>query len=186
MSVHAEFHYHTVPDFEQSEIQGRKIFKDKVYVTLRIVGNRNQIFSREKRDADEIEYPEAWKRFKLNGAEGTTGTPLSNLPRMSPAMIAELNASHVRCVEDLAQLDDAAMMNIRGGRTLTTMAKQYLALGDALANDLKSVVTPSVVKESDDPVDVDALSKAPDVVPKQRGRPRKASPVDSIGDDDDP
>lgn len=144
------------------QLQADGTYKDKVYVEVFIKGNKNTTFSRPMKEEDKYNWPKAWAAFEENSPEMTTGNPLSVLPGIGPSQALNFQAMGILSVEDLAELDDAGIMNINGGRTLQNRAKAWLA---ALSAE-------TVDDAPDDPVDAEALKNDSSVV-KKRGRPRK-------------
>lgn len=144
-------------------------YKDVIYVEIFIKGDKNTSFSRPKVDEDEKTYPNGWKAFVSGQPSITEGNPIGMLPGIGPSEVMNLNAVGIMSIEDLAELDEAAMGKLKGGRTLNQRAKAYLAaLG---VKDEESA-------PEEPPVDVEALKSDPSVqaapvVTKKRGRPRK-------------
>ena len=144
------------------QLQADGTYKDKIYVEVFIKGNKNTTFSRPITDEDKHNWPKAWAAFESNSPEMAVGNPISVLPGLGPSQAMNLQAVGIFSVEDLAELDDAGVMNIQGGRTLQNRAKAWLAALSVGAEE----------ETPDDPVDAEALAKDETVV-KKRGRPRK-------------
>lgn len=164
-NLFARFYIHPQLQQEQSKEEGRPVYKEVEYVEIFIKGQKNSTFSRAVTDEDKADYPIAWKAFKENNPDLTEGTPIKFLAGVGPGVVLELNGVGVRTIEDMAELTDAGLDNIRGGRMLQQRAKAYLA-------SLEIKPEPETV-EDDSPVDVDSLKQDESVVAKSPVKKRK-------------
>lgn len=162
-NLFALFYIHPVRDAEKSEKEGREIFEDKEYVEIRVKGQKNSSFSRPVKESDKTDFTNAWNAFKNNQVDFNIGTPITMLPGVTPAIALELKAVAINTIEDMASINDAEIMNIRGGRMLHQRAKAYLT-----ACEIKNPDTEKI--EDDEPVDVEKLSKDPEVKPTPKRR----------------
>lgn len=165
--LYGEFHYHPVLQPEESHKQGREVYKDVLYIKIQIKGQKNQIRSRKATELDQVEFPNAWAAFQRNEEDAVNGTPLSSIPGIGPSLAIEIRGLGITSVEDLAGLPDSAMDKFMGARMFRERAKAYLA-----AMNVVPVAVPEVTRD-DEPVDVDMLSRDPNIIQKKRGRPAK-------------
>lgn len=137
MALTGQFYRHAVFNAEESKAAGRKIFKDAIYIEIRAIGDKNTSFSRPMNEQDKTDFARAWQQFLAeNGSdEEISGTPLRSLPAVGPSMVFELKALGVHTVEDLLDLDDAAIDRIRGGRLLVRQANAYMAAAAETAGE---------------------------------------------------
>ena len=167
-NLSAKFFHHLKPTLEIIEKNGRfeKIHgqKEAVYITIRAKGAK-ETHSREMRDEDKYRFPRAWAEFE-KGNSPVDGTPLKALPFISPGQALELQSVDINTIEDLANLQESQIVNIRKGRFLQKQAKAYLAAMDVTEE----------IEEPDNPVEshyddvVQDTVKAPK---KKRGKAKK-------------
>jgi len=159
-NLYAIFYIHPQLQQVESEEEGRPVYKDVEYIQINIKGQKNSNFSRPVREEDKENYPKAWAAFRANRPDLTDGTPIKFLPGMSPSVELELKSIGVLSIEDMANLTDAGIMNIRGGRMLNTRAKAYLAACEIMPDKEPRA-------RIDDPVDVGAMQKDQNVIAKE-------------------
>lgn len=168
--LYAEFHLHPVLQPDASHKEGRPIYKDEIYVQIQIKGQKNQIRDRKMKDSDKTDFPNAWERWTQKNEALHAGTPITALPGVGPSQVLEFKALGITTVEDFANLSDAGCQNIRGGYMFKQRAIAYLK-----ACEVKP--EPEAKAEDDAPVDVERLSRDPNVIPveKRRRMPKQAS-----------
>lgn len=121
------FHTMAVLNPELTKQEGRQVYEDVPFVQILIPGNSKDIVDRKVTDADKQRWPREWAAFEAKKEAPQTGTPLKVWPELSPSQIALLEHLHVRTVEDLAALSDAAMLEVGPGtRELQDKAKRFL------------------------------------------------------------
>jgi len=99
--------------------------EEAVYISIRAKGLKS-VHSREMKDTDKLDFPVAWHFFETNETV-INGTPLKALPGGNAALVQQLNAVDIYSVEELAELQELSLVNIRQGRTLQKRANAYLA-----------------------------------------------------------
>lgn len=159
-NLYAMFYIHPQLQQVESEKKQRPVYKDVLYVQINIKGQKNSNFSRAAIEQDKIDYPKAWASYQNNNPEMTDGTPIKFLPGMSPGVELELKGIGILSIEDMADLTDAGIANIMGGRMLNTRAKAYLA-----ACAIEPEEAPAIPEDS--PVDAEALQKDSTVIAKE-------------------
>ena len=165
-NLYAMFYIHPQIQQVESEQKQRPVYKDVLYIQINIKGQKNSNFSRAATDQDKTDYPKAWASYQSSNPEMTDGTPIKFLPGMSPGVELELKGMGILSIEDMAELTDAGIGNIRGGRTLNTRAKAYLA-----ACAIDPVEIPLASEEP--PVDTEALQKDSNVIAKEPVRKKR-------------
>lgn len=131
-------------------------YKDVIYVEVYIKGNKNTSFSRPKTKNDEQLYPTAWRAFIDNSPIKADGNPLSVMPGLGPSEIMNLNTLGIGSIEDLSELSESVIDDIRRGRELKKRAKAYLAA-------LHEKTTEECI-DNDSPVDEEMLKNDPNVI----------------------
>lgn len=138
--LHITFHADAVKDEAASQKEGRPVFKDVEFVTIKFVGDKHNELVAPAHSTGSMRDPETnerltyaqqfWKHyeaFQRNMSMREAGTPLEEIG-LSQAKIKELNASNVHTVEALAGLDGTFLQKLgMGARELKVKAEQYLA-----------------------------------------------------------
>lgn len=134
-----KFFTKAVENPRKTKAEGRPIFEDREYVSIRFPADNKRELVSPAHDMhfvahfkDQMTYAERFKpiydAFKSQLHDETVaGTPLSEMPSLTEAKRAELRAQNVRTVEQLAGLPDASMRRMgMGARALVDSAKDYL------------------------------------------------------------
>jgi hypothetical protein len=138
--LHITFHVEAVKNEAASQTEGRPIFDDVEFVTIKFVGDKHNELVAPAHSFGSVRNPDTnerltyaqqfWKHyeaFQRNMEMRESGSPLEELG-LSQAKIKELNASNVYTVEGLAGLDGTFLQKLgMGARDLKTKAEQYLA-----------------------------------------------------------
>ncbi|MEM9969520.1 MAG: hypothetical protein AAF762_00255 [Pseudomonadota bacterium] len=138
-SLHVEFFTEAVESPAKSKEAGRKIFEPEERIRIKWVGDRNRelvapAHQKSRWDSERqayLTYAERFARhyeaFKVDQEPLEDGTPLSVVPWVGVAQVAELKAMNVRTVENLAALPDRALPKLGPGyRTLREEAQKFL------------------------------------------------------------
>jgi hypothetical protein len=115
-----------VQDDVKTAQEGRPIFVDTPFVEMRVRGDRNNVINRPVRDTDKKRFPGAWSAFAANGEAATQGTPLTQWPVMSTAMVEEMKYLGFTTVEHIADAQDHVLSRVTGLRLLQEKARHYL------------------------------------------------------------
>lgn len=129
-SLRVQFYRHAELNSFRSAQEGRKIFDDKIYIRIMMPANRLNEVEREATPADKLRFSKAYQHFIEKGEQLITGTPLSQLPSLTPGQVLELRALKVETVEQLANIPDttAQLLGV-GGLELKKRAVDYLGRG---------------------------------------------------------
>lgn len=138
------------------QLQGDGKYKDVIYVEVFIKGNKNTSFSRPKNRDDETLYPNAWRAFMDNSPIQTDGNPLGVMPGLGPSEIMNLNNLGIGSIEDLANLSETVIDEVRRGRELKKRAQAYLAALYEKTEEEHFL--------GDSPVDEEVLKNDPNVI----------------------
>ena len=126
-----------IPEFEikmiknnyKSEKEGRPIFDEVEWITIRVAGDRNNVVSSKVRDEHRQRFPHHYAVFKSGEQVANSGTPLEEWPVITRSMAANLKALNITTVEELAGLSDQGIINIgHGGRDLVNQAKAFIEM----------------------------------------------------------
>ena len=123
---------------------GRPIFDNKFFVHIKGPGVEKQIPAYEVIYPNpETNYPgndyylryrKQADAFKSGGMEGISGTPLSELPFLSKAEVAEIKAARIHSVEALAALGENVLISMGPGfRAYHEKAKVFLQKAQDMA-----------------------------------------------------
>ena len=123
-------------DNAASTAEGRNIYRDVEFVTIRVPGDKTMSVHRPVRPSDKQRFPLQYAAFKNKQGEIVIGTPLTLWPGIRPAQIKELEYFNIRTVEQLAAMADgvggAQMMGItalrHAARTFVSAAKEQAPL----------------------------------------------------------
>lgn len=117
------FYDRPVHNKEKSEEEGRPVYDTKVYV--RKHKDSLSIYDAPARDEDIKQNPKQYEIYLNSVKLRKSGTPLSALPGISPAMVTTCEACRIYTIEQLSQADDIVIMDI-GDRTLRDKAVAFL------------------------------------------------------------
>ena len=121
------FYKHAEQDAFQSREQGRKIFQEFVYVRILMPANRLSEIERRATEEDKARFPRQYAAFLANADQLSVGTPLKELPTITPVQVMELNALKVDTIEQLANMPDyTAQVLGTGGLELKKRARVFL------------------------------------------------------------
>lgn len=139
-----KFTVEAVKNQKKTDLAGRPIFDNKVFVHIKGPGMEKSVPAYEI-DPPNPEtgfhgneyyrrYQKPYEAFKSNGMEGISGTPLTELPFLSKAEIAEIRASRIHSAEQLAALNENTLVNMGPGfRSYHDKAKLYLKKAEDMA-----------------------------------------------------
>lgn len=111
----------------KSKEEGRPIYEDKEWVTIRVPGDPTMAIDHFATDEEKAQHRrslEAWKADHTS--EGIVGTRLEQWPMMSRSTVEELKHFGVRTVEQLAAMNDANVRNIPRGLALRSQAQAWV------------------------------------------------------------
>jgi hypothetical protein len=131
--LHVEFHRSPVINPHKSQAAGRAIYEEKDFVRIHIPGDKNNIIDRPVDAIDEMRFADRLAKWRAGQGDAMSGTPLSALPTMTPAKVAEYGYFNIRTIEQLAATADtfgAKFMAFQGDKA---RAKAFLevAAGNA-------------------------------------------------------
>ena len=122
-----KFHIQPKQNQLKSDEEGRPIFEDCTYITIRVPGNKQSIIIRPIRAKDKVRFPKHWAAFDEHGTEELiSGTPLDAWPALSRSQIEELKFFNIRTVEQLAGMNDSDSQGFMGMNSLKVKAGTYL------------------------------------------------------------
>jgi hypothetical protein len=125
-SLLVRFFEKSVENKLESQAQGRPIFKDKVYIEIRVAGQRDPQACRPVTHADKQRFPDHWSAYEKRTAPPSEGTPLLEWGLIARSQAEELAFLNIKTVEQLAVVIDTNLQNFRGGYELRERAKKWL------------------------------------------------------------
>lgn len=127
-----QFHIEAVQDMDLSTKEGRPVHVEQEFITIIVPGDRDTIV-RPVRENDKEQFAQQYTAFKNKQEQPITGTPLSVLPFLTKAQVADLSAANVRTAEQLANMSDVLAQKFMGLNSLRRRTKDFLdaAAGNA-------------------------------------------------------
>lgn len=120
------FFVKSVEDKKETMSQGRPCFTDREYIEIRIVGKRDPQACRPATNADKARFPRHYEMFTKRIEAPIEGMPLAEWPLVSRSQVEELSFLSCKTVEQLAEMSDTNVSQIRGGYELKSKAQQWL------------------------------------------------------------
>ena len=124
------FFMDAVENVAKSKLEGRPIFDEAEMVEVKIPGDKLFVFVSPVEDTHRERWPEHYAAFRRGEARAASGTPLEHWasPTMTRSKVAELKASNILSVEELADIPDRVLPKLgMGARELREQARAYLA-----------------------------------------------------------
>lgn len=126
-----QFHILPMISQEESDKEGRPIFKDVEHVRIMTPGNKDSIVDRPVTHLDIQRFKTQYQQWKADEQEMLTGTPLESVARdpllmITPSQVEELKYFKIRTVEQLAGIADVHAQGHMGLSMLKTRAVEYL------------------------------------------------------------
>lgn len=119
------FHMVAVHHKAKSEAEGRPIFVDVPHITIITPGSRDT-FVGEATENYQRRFPRQWAAFLSKSSQDVEGTPLTEVTWLTLSQVAEMKASNIFTVEQLANLTDANAQKIMGNFAIRDKAKRWL------------------------------------------------------------
>jgi hypothetical protein len=104
---------------------GRPVHDEIDLVKIITPGQRDSVVSKATYDYQQ-RFPRQWDQYKRNVSQNGSGTPLSEVSFLTLAQIADLKASNVHTVEQLAGMSDSQAHNLMGFHALKALAVAYV------------------------------------------------------------
>ena len=130
--LYVEFTVEAVEDKAESVKQGRTIFKDKEYITINIIGDKNTVRKRPVKlvgdnhsAADPERWPRQWQAFKNQQVQTQEGTPITEWPMITKSDAASFKAMNIHTVDALANLGENNL-NWMGARSMRDKARAWI------------------------------------------------------------
>lgn len=120
-----KFYARQVRNEEKSMEAGRAIHEEKVYINIKLPGDKHNDVNRVAFPEDIKRFPLHYERFRKN-QEQVIGTPLNVLPFLTEAQVEDYRVIHIRTVEQLAGLADVTAQQIMGSVAHKHQAQAWL------------------------------------------------------------
>lgn len=120
-----KFYTRPVRNDELTAKEGRVIHEDKLFINIKIPGDKNNDVNRIAFPEDIQRFPQHFQRFK-DGQEQVIGTPLSVVPFLTESQVEDYRTVHIRTVEQLAMLSDGNAQKILGAVSHKQQAQEFL------------------------------------------------------------
>ena len=120
------FFYKSKEDKAATQAEGRPIYKEVEYVEIKVNGSRDAQACRPATFDDKNRFPRHYSAFKDRVEMPTEGTPLAEWPQISRSQIDELGFINCKTVEQLRDMSDTHITQLRGGYGLKQKAGEWL------------------------------------------------------------
>lgn len=134
----ARFYVKVLPNQWESEKQGRPIFYEADFVSIKMPGNQLNDWDGFVNDTHKQRFPKQWAFYQNNktASDQMVGTPLEQWPLISRSVAEELRGIKFYTVDQIAAASDQQLASIgmRSGmqpHTFREKAKQWLHRADA-------------------------------------------------------
>lgn len=110
------FYMGTEPNPARTKTEGRAIFDEIEMVEMRIPGDKTLVLHAPVEDKHRERWAEEYAAFKRGEQRAATGTPLEHWahPAMTRGRVAELKASNILSVDELALVPDNLLAKLGG------------------------------------------------------------------------
>ena len=117
---------------------GRPIFDEFDFIRIITPGSRDSYVTKVRaNDGYTMRFPQQWARYKQNQDQNVTGTPLSAVPWLTTAQIAEFNSVGCKTVEQLVGMSDSLSGKFMGHHQTKQRAQLFLDAANNAAPALK-------------------------------------------------
>lgn len=131
--LYVEFFMEPVKNEEKSTIEGRPIYEDKEYITIRIIGDTKTVRTRPVKfdwdggtPPDTERWPRQYQQFKASQTQTVEGTPINEWAMITRSDARSFKDMGIHTVEQLASLGDNNLTWF-GARKMKELAIAYLA-----------------------------------------------------------
>lgn len=123
-----EFRMEAVKNNFESVRQGRPVFEEKEFITIRVPGDRKTEWSGPVKDEHRRRWPRHYAAFKSEQEAPSEGMPLSEWPAVTRSQVLELASANVKTIEQLAKLPDDLLNKAvnMGGFHLREKAQRWI------------------------------------------------------------
>lgn len=105
--LHVTIEMESLKDEEKSVLEGRPIYIDKPFITIRIPGDKTTVVKRPLREEDKYRFAIHWQRFLSQDYVASEGTPIEQWAIITKSQAMELKALNIHTVESLSEVSDA-------------------------------------------------------------------------------
>lgn len=182
--MYVEFHMMPIENKARSAEEGRPIFEDREFVTIRIVGDNKTVVTRPVRtewDANQPPDTERWPRqyqaFKNQQSQVIEGTPVTEWSMITKADAMSLKAINIHTVEMLAALGENNLQWL-GARKMRDMAKAYLEQAQGNSGMTRLIEENEMLKK-----DIEALKNQ--MAAFMADKPKRGRPPKEVEDAED-
>jgi hypothetical protein len=90
----------------ESNLAGRAIYKEMDYIRIIVPGDKLSIVEKPVDNISERRFADKYAKWKAGAGNVVEGTPISSLPKMTPAKVEEYKFFNIHTVEQLASAND--------------------------------------------------------------------------------
>ncbi len=164
----------------KSKKEGREIYEDRDYISLRCSAQKKSISTRPLKEEDKKRFPHIWDAYLKQQDVKETGTDISYLPDLSNSQVLMLKSADVPTIEALSCVPDGNIKALGpGGLELKKRAKLFLEGKDETSVKLDEAM--GLIAKLTEQVKALTEAAANPVEKKKPGRPKK-----NVSTDDSP
>ena len=123
--LHVRFFTKATMNQFRTDLEGRPIYEDLEYIEIWIPGDKSNINVRPVQLDDKMRFRKRYDDWKA-GVVKQTGTPLKLMPFLTESEVEELAYFRITTAEQLANVADSSIQNMRGLTEYKNKAKAYL------------------------------------------------------------
>lgn len=125
-NLHVTFSLEPHHNQVKSAQEGRPIYDEREYVTIRVPGDKDSVICAPVNDLHRRRFAEKYAAFKAGKSKEISGTPLSAVAWLSKSRIKELEYFNVHTLEQLASIPDNHAQQFMGINILRSHARDHL------------------------------------------------------------
>lgn len=124
--LHVTFYRAPMVHNGKSTEAGRAIYEEVDCIRIMVPGDKLTIVDRPVDEIDRQRFAARYEKWRAGQGEAIEGTPITSLPKMTPAKAAEYKFFNVHTVEQLAAAPDALGQKFMGFHEDKRRAQQFL------------------------------------------------------------
>ena len=126
-----KFYQKAKQDQTKSAEQGRPVFKELEYISIKVPGQRGSGVTRPATFRDKQRFPRHYSAFQQRVELPQEGTPLAEWSLVTRSMAEEMAFSNIKTVEHLANMSDTIASGFMGGQMFKAKANEWLSRAKA-------------------------------------------------------
>lgn len=144
-----------------SKEAGRAIYKETDFIKIMVPGDKLSVIDRPVDEIDKRRFADRYAKWLAGQGNVVEGTPITSLPKMTPAKVEEYKFFNIHTVEQLADAPDNLGQKFMGFHEDKRSAKNFLeiAKGNAPIEKMNQELKERDAKIEELAAQIDALTK---------------------------